>query len=124
MPIKPKRPCAYPGCPELTAGRYCGAHKKLTDQQYDRYGRDPASKKRYGRTWRKVRERFLQAHPLCEECLKQGRTIPATEAHHILPLSQGGANDMSNLEGLCKSHHSALHLRERSREKDGRTTKR
>jgi len=70
MPTKPKHPCAYPGCPELTDGRYCAAHKKLTDRQYDRYGRDPAGKKRYGRTWRKVRERFLKAHPLCEMCLQ------------------------------------------------------
>ncbi|MCR1954151.1 HNH endonuclease, partial [Clostridioides mangenotii] len=23
MPKKPKRPCSYPGCPELTDGRFC-----------------------------------------------------------------------------------------------------
>lgn len=23
MPYKPKKPCAYPGCPQLTYDRYC-----------------------------------------------------------------------------------------------------
>ena len=115
MPTKPKHPCAYPGCPELTAGRYCEVHKKLTDQQYDRYGRDPEGKKRYGRTWRKVRERFLQAHPLCEMCLKQGRATPATEVHHILPLGRGGSNHESNLSSLCKRCHSSVSARDGDR---------
>lgn len=27
MPRKPKKPCAYPGCPNLTDGRYCPEHQ-------------------------------------------------------------------------------------------------
>lgn len=115
MPTKPPHPCAYPGCPRLTAARYCEEHEKRANQQYDRYGRDPASKKRYGRTWRKVRERFLLAHPLCEECLKQGRTNPAMEVHHILPLGRGGTNHESNLMPLCKPCHSAISARDGDR---------
>ena len=115
MPISPKRPCSYPGCPLLTASRYCEEHQKLTDRQYDKYGRDPASKKRYGRTWRKVRERFLSAHPLCEECRKRGMTTPAQEVHHILPLGRGGANHESNLMALCKRCHSAISAKDGDR---------
>lgn len=33
MPRKPKRGCAYPGCPKLTDGQYCEEHKKLVDRQ-------------------------------------------------------------------------------------------
>ena len=115
MPMKPKRPCAYPGCPELTASRYCETHKKLADKQYNRYGRDSVSRKRYGYQWRKVRARFLQAHPLCEECLKQGRTTPATEVHHILPLSRGGTHAEHNLKPLCHRCHSSISARDGDR---------
>ncbi len=30
---KPERGCAYPGCPRLTDGQYCGEHRKLVDSQ-------------------------------------------------------------------------------------------
>ena len=36
MPCKPKRPCAYPGCPELTDGRYCAEHQKIITAHYNR----------------------------------------------------------------------------------------
>ena len=32
MPRKPKRPCSYPGCPNLTDGRFCEEHSKLYNQ--------------------------------------------------------------------------------------------
>lgn len=28
MPRKPKRPCSFPGCPNLTDGRFCEEHEK------------------------------------------------------------------------------------------------
>jgi len=31
MPRKPKRPCSFPGCPELTDGRYCDMHQRQVD---------------------------------------------------------------------------------------------
>ena len=48
MPRKPKRPCAYPNCPKLTDGLYCEEHKKLTNQQYEKYGRRYKRSERYG----------------------------------------------------------------------------
>ena len=110
MPWKPKHPCRYPGCPKLTEERYCEEHKKLVDQQYDRYGRDPVAKKRYGSAWRKIRARFLAEHPLCEQCRKEGRLTKATEVHHIVPLDHGGTHDESNLMALCKPCHSRISI--------------
>ena len=49
MPKMPKRPCGFPGCPNLTAGRFCEAHAKQENRRYERYQRDPATKRRYGR---------------------------------------------------------------------------
>jgi hypothetical protein len=31
------------------------------------------------------------------------------EVHHIIPLSEGGTNDESNLMSLCRSCHEKIH---------------
>ena len=49
MPRKPKRPCSYPGCPNLTDGRFCPEHEKKEAKRYEKYDRDPNTKRRYGR---------------------------------------------------------------------------
>lgn len=36
MPRKPKRPCSYPGCPNLTDGRFCPEHEKMEAKRYER----------------------------------------------------------------------------------------
>jgi 5-methylcytosine-specific restriction protein A len=100
--------CAYSGCPNLTDGYYCPEHAKVMAKQYNRYQRDPAINKRYGMQWRKIRARFIQANPLCAECKRQGRFTPATEVHHVKPLSEGGTHNPENLMSLCHSCHSAI----------------
>lgn len=115
MPYKPKTPCRYPGCPKLSAERFCPQHTQVEDQRYRRYQRDPEINRRYGHTWRKVRTRYLDAHPLCEDCLDAGRTTPAVEVHHVVPLSHGGSHDASNLRALCKPCHSRQSARDGDR---------
>jgi len=115
MPRKPLKPCAYPGCPALTDGRFCPAHAKQSAQEYERYRRDPETRRRYGSAWRRVRARYIAAHPLCEECLRAGRLTPAREVHHVLPLSAGGTHDETNLMSLCSSCHSRITLAENNR---------
>ncbi|MFB9085519.1 HNH endonuclease [Erwinia tracheiphila] len=39
--------------------------------------------------------------------------MPAAEVDHIIPKYQGGTNDDSNLEGICKACHRAKTPRER-----------
>jgi 5-methylcytosine-specific restriction protein A len=108
MPTKPKKPCKHSGCPNLTDGLYCEAHKQTENRRYNKYQRDPAINKRYGKEWRRIRTRYIKAHPLCEECKHGGRLTPATEVHHILPLSEGGTHDEQNLMALCHACHSAI----------------
>lgn len=115
MPYKPKKPCAYPGCPNLTYGRYCEKHKSLENQIYNKYKRDPQTNERYGKDWRKTRASFLKNHQLCELCRREGRITPATMVHHIIPVRNGGSNDEENLMALCKSCHSRLHSKDGSR---------
>lgn len=46
MPRKAKHPCHHPGCPNLTEGRFCEEHQKEENKRYEKYGRDPATRKR------------------------------------------------------------------------------
>lgn len=109
MPSKPKRPCSYPGCPKLTHGRFCEEHAKKEAQRYEKYDRDPAVRRRYGRAWKRIRDRYAEAHPLCELCQQNGKLTPTEEIHHKLPLSEGGTHATENLIALCKSCHAKLH---------------
>lgn len=108
MPKRPKRPCAYSGCPDLTDGRYCEEHAKQEARRYEKFNRDPATRRRYGRAWKRIRDRYIAAHPLCEQCQKEGRITPAREIHHVLPLSHGGTHSEDNLMALCTPCHSAI----------------
>ena len=109
MPKSPKKPCRYPNCPKLTNKSYCPEHERTMNRRYEKYGRNRESRKRYDGRWRKIRDAYAAAHPLCEECLKKERYVRTQHIHHIKPLSEGGTNDFSNLMALCKSCHSRLH---------------
>lgn len=124
MPRKPKRPCSYPGCPNLIDGRFCEKHQREENRRYEKYDRDPAVKKRYGRSWRRIRDSYVKAHPFCEECFKKGILVPVEEVHHIKPLSEGGTNNKENLISLCKSCHARVHAKRGDRWNKKATLKR
>ena len=112
MPRKPKRPCRYQGCPNLTEDKsgYCEQHRKQAEQSYNRYARNPNAKKMYGHEWEKIRNRYIQLHPLCEDCLENGIATEAKEVHHVLPISFGGTHAEDNLRALCRSCHNKRHI--------------
>ncbi|QNB48516.1 HNH endonuclease [Thermanaerosceptrum fracticalcis] len=106
MPTKSKRPCSWPGCPELTTERYCEKHKKQEQRRQDER-RGTAAQRGYDARWRKARKRFLSANPLCAECMKQGKIVPAIVVDHIRP-HKGDYElfwDESNWQPLCKQCH-------------------
>lgn len=66
MPRKPKRMCSYPGCPELTEGRYCEKHQK---EDTKKNNRNRKYKKLYNSSrWQRLRKKVLTKHPLCVVC--------------------------------------------------------
>ena len=91
MPKKPRRPCSY------------------ARRQYDKYERSPYVNKKYGRAWKRIRDRYVAEHPLCEMCLEQGKLTPVDEVHHVLPVSKGGTHARGNLMALCRSCHNKIH---------------
>ena len=115
MPYKPAKPCAHPGCAALTDKRLCPDHAKQEARRYEQQQRDPATARRYGRSWQRLRAAYLTAHPLCVMCLVEGKCVPAVLVHHRLPLADGGGNDEANLQALCQPCHSAHHARDGSR---------
>lgn len=109
MPRKPKRPCRYPNCPRLTDKVYCEEHARLMNSHYNKFSRGYDSNERYGGAWKKIRDRYITAHPLCERCLEQGKYTPAELVHHKKPLAEGGSHNESNLMSLCCSCHEVIH---------------
>ena len=108
MPTKPLKPCAVSGCPNLTDGTYCEKHRKERNIEYSRFNRDNELQKFYkSKEWRDLRRSYLESHPLCCECLKQGKYVTATIVDHIVPIRQGGKRlDANNLQSLCLSCHT------------------
>ncbi len=111
IPRKALKPCSAPGCKRLTEGRFCEEHQKEENRRYERYGRDPETKRRYGRAWHRIRTRYAELHPYCELCFEKGIMVPVEEVHHKLPLAEGGTHDKDNLISLCKSCHARLHAK-------------
>jgi len=113
MPSRPKHPCRHPGCPGLVPhGRsYCAAHQAEQDrvdrarrERYEqRVQRGSAAAHGYDANWRRVRDRQLQACPICQRCQARRATI----VHHI----DGNAfnNASTNLLSVCASCHQKIH---------------
>ncbi len=64
--------------------------------------RPSACKRGYGRAHRRRREYVLRCDSVCMKYHKE----PSTDADHIVPLSKGGKDNVSNMQGLCASCHS------------------
>lgn len=69
----------------------------------------PSWKRRYtdyGGGWKELAEAcLLFANHVCQDCHKNS----ATNAHHIIPLSKGGLNELSNLKAVCFNCHKRYH---------------
>lgn len=111
-------PCSHPGCRALVHERYCPQHRRQQWSEQNARRRSTLQGKAaqslyWSRSWRTFRRTYLMAHPLCIECKAEGRVEPAAEVDHIVAIARGGDTwSESNLQGLCKRHHSAKTLRE------------
>ena len=112
MPISAPRPCTHPGCGVLVrdgTGR-CPKHPKQL------WAKKPDAPKRItGRKLQRLRAELFARDPLCAECKRQGRVKLATQRDHIQSLEEGGADDDSNVQGLCHGCHDAKSKAERQR---------
>ena len=65
------------------------------------------------RRWKDLRARKMADNPLCEECERKGKVIPAKEVHHLKPFEidydLSLAYDYDNLISLCVECHKEAH---------------
>ena len=88
------------------------------DKQETINRRNKKWQKYYGdKRWKQLREWQIRTHPLCQDCLFEGRSVPAEEVHHIRPFGDGKTEeekwslllDPSNTVSLCKTCHDKRH---------------
>lgn len=84
-------------------------HKRERRRAFDkqRAANQPWRKWYFGKRWIESRRLFLGKNPLCVECLKLGKTEPATVVDHVIP-HRGDYDrfwDVNNWAALCKQHH-------------------
>jgi 5-methylcytosine-specific restriction protein A len=71
-----------------------------------------------GRKLQAARAALFGREPLCRICKANGRTRLADTRDHIKPLAEGGADDDSNTQPLCRACNDAKGQQEAQR---GRT---
>ena len=80
----------------------CSTCAKVKQRERDQR-RGTASQRGYGAAWRRLRDSVIAAHPYCSApgC---GSTDNLS-VDHIIPRSEGGTDDRSNLRVLCMEHN-------------------
>ena len=71
---------------------------------------DRSSRPNRGHRWMKLRSQILARDPVCRVC----NQAEAVQVDHIVPLSQGGGDEYSNLQGICLPCHKDKTAREQS----------
>ena len=67
--------------------------------------------------WKHLRDYYKSLHPICQECMINGRSVPAEHLHHRIPFSwfdleedrRAALLDIENLEPVCAECHSKIH---------------
>ena len=79
------------------------------DKRYQRLLNSPS--------WKNIRRAYLQQHPLCERCQREGFVTAAVDVHHKQPVESAKteqemerlAYNPANLEALCIPCHIKTH---------------
>lgn len=119
MPTAAPRPCTAPGCGALVRDgtSRCEKHKAALSnftREKSRHARG------YGSAWTKLREVVLTRDAgLCLPCSAAGRVTAGTIVDHKQPKAEGGTDDLSNLQTICKRCHANKTALESARGRTG-----
>lgn len=108
MPNLPGSSCRVRGClgeASRANNGYCDKHK---NQGWKNYQQSKEGEKRIYQSgvWKKKRQLVInRAMGLCEACEREGRVTPGVEVDHIIPVSRGGDESLTNLQLLCVPCH-------------------
>lgn len=103
-------------------------NKKTVKPKQVPYRHEQASAPFYNSVhWKRLRNYYIKAHPLCEECLKHGIVKPAEQVHHKTEFLRGRDDnerwnlllDEDNLMSLCVKCHNAKHSKHGTKNNSG-----
>jgi 5-methylcytosine-specific restriction endonuclease McrA len=61
--------------------------------------------------WAEIRAHILERdHFTCQRCENVSKTGQGLQPHHIMPRSEGGSNDSTNLIALCTECHNFVEV--------------
>ena len=83
-------------------------HTRQDNRRIDAARVNPLRKEYASARWKALRAWQLRRSPLCVECAKERRIVPAHEVDHIIP-HKGNLllfYDPDNLQSLCRPCHS------------------
>lgn len=115
MASSPPRPCTYVGCGRLVhgGGSRCPAHARIETDKFNDRRRGSRHQRGYGSAWDKLREQImLRDKGVCQPCWKLGKATPAHAVDHIKAKHEGGTDDCTNLQAICRACHAAKTQRE------------
>ena len=111
MANAPLRKCSRVGCTAYTRTGRCEKHAK-EKATYDQH-RPNSYQRGYDKRWSNeqgtgVRDQYVREHPLCEDCLEEGRTTAVEHVHHVKKVKTHPELrlDTTNLRSLCEMHHN------------------
>lgn len=106
MPIAAPKPCSAPGCGVLVrdgSGR-CAKHPQAN--RFADKKRGNRHERGYGTAWTKLRAFVLERdRGVCQPCEAAGRITLAHEVDHKVPKAEGGTDDETNLQSICRACH-------------------
>lgn len=106
--------CAAFPCAALAVnGAYCAQHTRprAPKQADDFY---------VSARWRRFRNWYLRQHPMCEQCEREGRLVPADMVDHVQELRDGGAPlTEDNVQALCRKCHAVKTAETKNHRKSG-----
>lgn len=95
------------GCGELVHGRFCAKHEGDGKRgSFADASRGSRHQRGYGSAWDRKRARILRRDNfLCQPCYRENRIHVADEVDHVIPKSEGGTDDDSNLQAINHDCH-------------------
>lgn len=112
MPKAAPKPCGQPGCGVLVRDgtSRCPKHPKLEWRK-----KTTDTKRIGGRKRQALRVQLWAADPHCAHCRQLVDVSGDWERDHIVPLGEGGTEDVSNTQLLCIPCHAVKSEAERAR---------
>ena len=107
--VKPSRPCLKCRAlfiPSKDSPSYCALHKPVKRQNTKPkpHYNDPE--------YRRNRKYLIDNYGKCFRCSTGGTPKNKLEIDHIIQVSKGGSNKLSNLRILCQKCHRLRHIAE------------